>query len=59
LPDTSLSILIYAVILIAFAIAIKVALRLRADRRRHSCCVFCDGVDGEHAYCCTRPGGRV
>jgi hypothetical protein len=34
-------------------------LRLRADRRRHSCCVFCDGVDGEHAYCCTRPGGRV
>lgn len=59
MPTFFLDCLIYAATALGTALAIKVALRYRADRRRHARCIFCDGRDGDHAYCCQRPGARI
>lgn len=60
MPDTFPAYLVYAAAILFAALAIKVWLRYRADRRRHTRCVFCDGLDGAHEHYCQRPaGGRL
>ena len=55
MPDTIFQYLVYAALALFAALAAKVALRYRRDRRRvvsSRGCAFCDGIGGTHAPWC-------